>query len=683
MRSSILTVFLKEMRETSRDWKALVITYGMPLVVYPILFVWMAEAVAVRKEIEKGEHYTYALLNPKTPDVNRALAKLKGATEATPGPGAIDAMGRSVHALLIAGPRTREFETAETDLRMVLAKEKVDALIVDTGKDTDAGRRIRVFYDPTEGRSQRASDLLFERFQSESEEIFKSKLQSLKLSMADVYPLRATTVVLSGPIRSAVPLFGPVLLSLIVMVLCLAAYYPAMGATVAERESGTLQTLLSTPVRPRDLVLGKFAAVWVSSLLGLASYSIPALLLFKLTVGRSSPGSETLPLHELPWLAIAMVGLSFLISAVSVSLGFLARRQSVAQAMLSMLLLCSMLPGLLVNSGDIQPSLAASVVPLVNISVLAKTLFVQPIGIANWILSIASNAVAGALMIAFSCHLLENEALGEPALVRWRKLSGGGWSREPTADLSLLYYALALGLSFYSSLVLSGANVVLTLFVPQLLLLLVVPFGLSRGLRLAVPETFLLRRPRWPTVPLAGVLGVAMALGMSAILSHVKIPEAMGEELEKALGFGKGGVPPLFLVAITITPALCEEFAFRGLILSGLLRRFSPIVAIVMSAAMFAFMHVSLVRFLPTFVVGLALGFVAYRTRSLWPGMLAHGIYNLTLIVLSQREGAVLAPAGALALALPWLGATACVLLMARLTRSPRALPLDGQARAA
>ncbi len=85
------------------------------------------------------------------------------------------------------------------------------------------------------------------------------------------------------------------------------------------------------------------------------------------------------------------------------------------------------------------------------------------------------------------------------------------------------------------------------------------------------------------------------------------------------------------LLVFALMPAITEEFAFRGYILSGLRRTYSEGTAIVLSALLFGFLHVLLSLFQQLFgatLLGLVLGLIAIRIRSLWPGVLFHFINN-------------------------------------------------------
>ncbi len=93
-----------------------------------------------------------------------------------------------------------------------------------------------------------------------------------------------------------------------------------------------------------------------------------------------------------------------------------------------------------------------------------------------------------------------------------------------------------------------------------------------------------------------------------------------------------------------VLPAVCEELAFRGFILTGLLRRFRPGTAIVMSSFLFALVHMNVFQFLPTLLLGLVLGTLAWRSGSVLPGMVFHLMHNGLLILLGALGQAQEAP---------------------------------------
>jgi membrane protease YdiL (CAAX protease family) len=86
--------------------------------------------------------------------------------------------------------------------------------------------------------------------------------------------------------------------------------------------------------------------------------------------------------------------------------------------------------------------------------------------------------------------------------------------------------------------------------------------------------------------------------------------------------------PWLSVALFAFLPGLCEELFFRGALQTGLLRRLSPASAIAMTAVLFVAFHGQFGLGPGRLVGGLALGWLAWRTGSLWPGVLAHALNN-------------------------------------------------------
>ncbi len=85
-------------------------------------------------------------------------------------------------------------------------------------------------------------------------------------------------------------------------------------------------------------------------------------------------------------------------------------------------------------------------------------------------------------------------------------------------------------------------------------------------------------------------------------------------------------------ISIALVPAFCEEFLFRGLILRNLLP-YSGKVAIIVSAVMFGLMHQSIYQMIYTTAAGLAMGYIYYKTGSLWCTVLMHFLNNCISVI--------------------------------------------------
>lgn len=89
-------------------------------------------------------------------------------------------------------------------------------------------------------------------------------------------------------------------------------------------------------------------------------------------------------------------------------------------------------------------------------------------------------------------------------------------------------------------------------------------------------------------------------------------------------------------VVIGLLASLSEEIVFRGAILRSLLRssRLSVGGAIALSALMFSVIHLNPAQLPHTFIIGLLLGWMYYRTGSILPGVAYHWANNSVAYVL-------------------------------------------------
>jgi membrane protease YdiL (CAAX protease family) len=114
------------------------------------------------------------------------------------------------------------------------------------------------------------------------------------------------------------------------------------------------------------------------------------------------------------------------------------------------------------------------------------------------------------------------------------------------------------------------------------------------------------------------------------------IVRALGDrELRRLAGELTG--PPLVaqLAVVALVPAICEELLTRGVLARALRPQLGRVLAVAVSALLFAAFHLSLVRFAPTFLLGAVLASITIAADSVWPAVLAHFTNNALAIALS------------------------------------------------
>ena len=81
-------------------------------------------------------------------------------------------------------------------------------------------------------------------------------------------------------------------------------------------------------------------------------------------------------------------------------------------------------------------------------------------------------------------------------------------------------------------------------------------------------------------------------------------------------------------LTIVIAAPLLEELIFRGVMLDGLLKRYSPVKAILVSSILFGFVHLNPWQFVGAFLIGVFIGWIYYHTRSLSLAIIIHAVNN-------------------------------------------------------
>jgi membrane protease YdiL (CAAX protease family) len=148
-----------------------------------------------------------------------------------------------------------------------------------------------------------------------------------------------------------------------------------------------------------------------------------------------------------------------------------------------------------------------------------------------------------------------------------------------------------------------------------------------------------------PALLLGAGTGLACILAGSGlqILWRSALPQSLVERFDVTSRLAEEHWSPwVLLAAVALLPALCEELAFRGGLQSALAGRRSTFRAVWVSALAFAAFHFDPVRFPAVLLLGVAFGWLAWRTGSIWPSALAHALNNgvavLALSLASEPE---------------------------------------------
>ena len=464
--------------------------------------------------------------------------------------------------------------------------------------------------------------------------------------------------------------------SLLVIMALTGAFYPAVDLGAGEKERGTMETLLICPATRSEIVLGKFLTVMLFSastaLLNLSSLGFTGRYMASLASSgpmASKFGDLALPpISSLAWVLVMLIPLASLFSALCLAFATFARSSKEGQYYLTPLLMVTM--GLTVFCSspavDIQPFY--SVIPVMGPALLLKGLL-KATGPATdlylYAIPVLLTSVGYSLIALWWAidqfgreEVLFREAERFDVRLWFKHLLR---DKEPTPSFTEagFYFLIILLLQFLSWKSMQGALqhatpetfgiLTIRLMIIQQLALIATP-ALMMGLILttSLRETFSIRWPGYGRLLCALLLPLTLhplTLELQVSLQWFFPKPSPGlvnvTELMKSADISIW----LTLLAFALTPAICEELAFRGFMLSGFKSSGRVGLAITLSSLAFGIIHFIPQQVFNASLLGIVLGAICVRSRSLLPGVVFHFVYN-SLGVLHGRLGTQVADDG-------------------------------------
>ncbi len=484
-----------------------------------------------------------------------------------------------------------------------------------------------------------------------TDEVGKANLVAGGMPAEAVRPFEVDSANLAGPTATkATNLWSRILPVLLLLWAMTGAFYPAIDLCAGEKERGTLETLLSSPAERSEIVLGKLLTVMVFSMVTAALNLICVGLIGSL-IFRQLPGFGGPPPLAVVWLMLAMVPISALFSALCLALASFARSTKEGQYYLMPLLMLTMPLAVLPIMPGMELSMGNALVPVSGLVLLLKTLLEGSYQQALQFLPVVLAVTLAAcwLSVRWAVEQFNKESVLFRESERFHL---GLWLKQllrdrgplPTPAQGLFCGVLILALSFVL-----GSSVTPPPgfkgfaqidIATQVVVILVPALALTYMLTSNPRRTLLLKLPRWQMLPAAAVLALALhpfivALDSLVVWLYPFSPEVQTKLVESHEMFASADVWLLVLLVAAL-PAICEELAFRGFILSGFRNLGGNRRAIIVSALFFGIAHGLLQQSINAFAMGLVLGWLAVQSGSLLPGVVFHFLHNATTVLLAK-----------------------------------------------
>ena len=482
-------------------------------------------------------------------------------------------------------------------------------------------------------------------------------------------PVKPTELDLAEQVQMSANVWAKLFPSLLILMALTGAFYPAVDLGAGEKERGTMETLLICPATRTEIVLGKFLTVMLFSastaMLNLGSLGFTGKYMASLASGggaASKLGDLALPpLSSLVWVLVMLLPLASLFSALCLALATFAKSSKEGQYYLTPLLMVTM--GLTVfcssPASEIEPFY--SVMPVIGPGLLLKGLLKATgpsLDIYYYVIPVLVTSIGYSLLALWWAidQFGSEEVLFREAerfdLRLWVKHLLRDKEPTPTFTEAGFCFLLIVLLQFVTMKSMQSAMVgaspesrgllTMQLLVIQQIALIATP-ALMMGVMLttSVRKTFSLRWPGFGRLGCAALLPFALhpltvELQMSLRWFFPKPPPGLAETMQLMSSDNQ----PLWLVllAFAAAPAICEELAFRGFLLSGFKRSGKIGVAIAISSMAFGIIHMIPQQVFNAALLGVVLGAICVRARSIFPGMVFHFVYN-ALAVLHGRAG--------------------------------------------
>lgn len=663
---NVMLVWRREMRDQLRDRRTLFVIGILPLLIYPMMgiafsklsqFVRQNEAVVTLvgyeqlAELEKLppllEEGKFA---PRLFDSPQSASRMRVILE-NDGPDVLEAQKRSM-------------ADGQSDVVVYFPPGFADRLsAVRRAAQSDDNRQVDeslpsppnpvVYYD-TRDESQLANSrvqILLARWQSQ---VVRSNLVAGRIPIDITRPFQVEQQNVA-PADGRQDAFWSKLLPFIVFICALTgAFYPAVDLCAGEKERGTLETLLTSPAQRSEIVGGKLLTVVAfsigSALCNLASMAITGQVIIKQLNAMQAVGQEPLTapsLASIGWLLLALLPMAVVFSAASLALASLARSTKEGQYYLMPLFLVCMPLMMLPLMPGIELNLATSLVPISGMVLLMQAAMEGKLALAaTYLFPVGVVTLACcAMAVRWAVDQFNQESVlfrdtENFDLATWARHAYKHRPDTPRLAAAALLIALIFMCQFGSQSMgfdmLTPAGFIKLVLFSQLACILLPTLIVAFTSVRSFPKTFLLSNPiPWKQVVVAGLLAVVMQpIGTTMLEGIVRVvplsPEflALIEYLENLMTNFE--IPTWqVLLMLAVLPAICEELAFRGFVLSGLRSRLGPVSAVIVSAIFFGLAHASaLQQTISATILGLLLGYIAIKTKQITPCVAFHMGYN-------------------------------------------------------
>ena len=392
-RGDIGIVYRKELRDLLRDRRTIMSMIVVPVVVMPLLMTGLGlTAVKLGGKMRQEIPRVMVLGGEDSPRTMEAL--------------------RALHGF--------DFVAPSQDFTNLISDKKINAAVglpknFDAAVQAGEAATVIIYTYEGEFKSMFASQSLDQFFRSKRDHIVSERLAERHLPEKLFAPFEIQKTNVASPKKVSGNLIGMILPYIVIMMCMTGAIYPSIDLTAGEKERGTMETLLCSPVARTHLVLGKGLVVLTVSLatacLSLVSNGGAVVLLKKLIgdAARGNPLPLTIDPSSLLAVMVMMLPLAVFFSGTMLAVGLYSRSAKEANSYLQPLLIFTVIPAAVAALPGVELNYALALVPVLNVSLAGREIMS---GLFHWnciALVFGSMCLYAALAVAVAVALFKRE----------------------------------------------------------------------------------------------------------------------------------------------------------------------------------------------------------------------------------------------------------------------------------
>jgi len=383
--SNIGTIYKKEILDIIRERRTIISMIIVPILLFPILTIGFSSFAVEMVEKTQDELFPITIAGKQNaPDIYQYLESS-------------DKLEIVEVDSILAGLESKEIRAA-----LVIPDNFTETL------DSPDTASLEIIYNAAETKSDFAADRISSLLSDYREELVAANLESNGLSTAILKPfwIHRQNIAEDKMGTFLLSLFLPYMIIILSMI---GAMYTAIDLNAGEKERGTLETILVTPVPRWQLATGKFLTILTTSLIS----TFLSIASMTLTVGfgifSSGDLSAQLGLNVTPAMMLVilliMIPTAALFSALLMAISIIAKSYKEAQSYISPLMFVVIIPAMISFLPGIELNTKLAFIPIVNISLVIKEALLGSVPWQYIVIIFLSTAIYAAFTI-FVCHRL-------------------------------------------------------------------------------------------------------------------------------------------------------------------------------------------------------------------------------------------------------------------------------------